>query len=304
MADGVDEEIEAELERQRREARRDQFRKQAGQIAKDAVKKKVKKKLAAVGRKAAARAGTAMAAEGAAVVAGAASWPLIGTILAVVTVIILILSLIFLVMTSITVICNSDSYVGRLAKFAGELTGVIDKGICDSLSGVQGVVSFLDSGQILQPPQTITCPNLSFEPPEYIEKIECENCVDLTKQGLTGIPVKASANPWADPFVAGRLEAMRLGTAQNTDFRVTEAFCPTVFHKSRNHYNGKAVDLNLFVGLIGDKARTAKLYRDAESVGFSNIRCEYPEGYLEEFGISCFAPPHSTSGHIHVESLN
>ena len=288
----VDEELQAyqeELERQRQVERLKQRRSENTPLnlvksaAKNYAKKAVKK--AAVG---AARS----------VAVAAAPY-----VLSVVAVLALIVGVVMLILISMTAICNSEGFSGSLARVGstvGSYVGVLPADVCEKLSGLQGVISFIDRTAVPAPPVAgLTCPAAIKPPPRYDLPVRCIDCVDLRD---LGIPVKAqNTNPYANRALSDRLKRM-ITEKNNNTFQVTEGFCPVVNHASLNHYNGFSVDINLKPGYAGNSGMLRQMILDAQAVGFTSILCEFPVNYLP--GEDCRARSTTRGDHIHIEEPN
>lgn len=296
----VDEEIlayEEELKRRREEERRrrEEVKQAARQGVKGAGRSIAGKAVKSAGKKAAIAAGQATTS------LLAASAPFI------VPALIAILAIgfvIMIVLITLTASCYSENLGGRLGQFARSAAGVGSLSVmggeggsgefCDSLRGLRGVVTVLDTGQ-LPPPGGEFCPR-NIKPPAG-HTIDCKNCVNLEERG---IPVKPrpQTNPFADPRITDRLQ--RLLQVNNT-FLITEAFCPTANHDDHDHYNGLAMDLRLKDEFGQDREKLAKLYYDMKNLGFSPVVCEFQAGYLESYGITCKTFEKTIGGHFHIE---
>ncbi|MDP3993809.1 MAG: hypothetical protein U1C57_00795 [Candidatus Doudnabacteria bacterium] len=292
----VDEELQAyqeELERQREEQRLKQRQTQNSprNLAKSAAKSYVKE----AGKKAAKR---AVASAATSIAAAAAPY-----VLPVVAVVVLIGALVFFVLVSLTAICNQEGLSGsllRVGSTVGSYVGVLPADVCEKLSGLQGVVGFIDRTTVSVPPVAgLTCPAAIKPPPRYDMQVKCIDCVDLKS---LGIPVKTTnTNPYANRGLGDRLKRM-ISEKNNNTFQVTEAFCPVVNHASPNHYNGFSVDINLKPEYAGNAEILRQMILDAQAVGFVSILCEYPVNYLP--GEDCRARSTTRGDHIHIEEPN
>ena len=264
--------------------------------ARNAAKRAVKKAV----KRTAVRAGAYIASSAVAALA-----PIWGSIAVVLIIISLLIGFVILTMA---VVCNVDTWTGTFARIGSSATyflGFSQSDYCKAfrMKGAQSLVNFIDKGNFPQGPGTQICPADIHPPLRYSDmKVDCKDCVDIA---VAGVPIKPppspgssdGANPYANRSLVFRLQRLQ---EINKDFRVTEAFCPTVPHSSPEHYNGLAVDINLTPNLAGDKARLAKLTNDSVAVGFS-VLCEYPQGYLSNFGIDCGEASTTEGGHLHLE---
>lgn len=225
----------------------------------------------------------------------AGALPEIGLILLI---IVLILGVVLIVIITIASICNARGMKGRLARTASSYVLPVD--VCKAFSGFSSqAADFVDRAEV--PPVGGTYCGADIHPPAAAV-MDCATCVNLEDRG---IPVKArpapgstnGANPFADPRMADALARL---LSINQTFIITEAYCPTVNHDDPAHYNGTAVDMAPKPQYAGDRAVAAKLYRDVVSLGFANVVCEYPAGYLDAYGITCRQFEQTTGGHIHV----
>lgn len=277
----IDEEL---IERQEEEERRKKQQNVIRNTGKRQLEKQVEKKVV----KAAARA----------MLAGL--WPYI---IGAIVFIIIFLLVLFIIVGTFVALCNPEGLTGRLAKAGLSFTGVIPQGLCESFGSLGGgAVSYIDQVQI-PPVGGQTCPSNIKPPSKSI--IDCPFCKNIEEPPYN-IPVKPrpppgstdGANPFADEEMASKLKGLFLA---NQTWRVTEAFCPTVNHNSPNHYNGRAVDINLKPEFSQDKQKLARLYFDAKQIGFVNVLCEYPIDFLKEYGVVCAATEKTAGGHIHIE---
>jgi hypothetical protein len=124
----------------------------------------------------------------------------------------------------------------------------------------------------------------------------CRNCVALAKEN---IPVNKGIGEYVDFNLAKKLKTLAV---LNSNWRITEAYPPTVRHLSFCHYNGTCVDLGLYM----DKRSASNLSilcKDALSVGITILN-EYSDPKLVTADTQCPASnvfETTRGGHLHVQ---
>ena len=125
------------------------------------------------------------------------------------------------------------------------------------------------------------------------------NCRDCLPLRSTKIPFTNDIGEYVDFKLASKLGRL---AAINSNWRLTEAYPPTVKHLSFCHQNGTCVDLGLY-----PEKRTSKnlsqLCKDALRVGLTIVN-EYSDTSL--FSVDSLCPDSNifettTGGHLHVQ---
>lgn len=122
----------------------------------------------------------------------------------------------------------------------------------------------------------------------------CPDCA-IIPPSIT-VKNRSASDKLSSPLISKLRSSAMLNCSEK--WRVTEAFPPTVAHKDKDHYNGRAVDIALDPNFNEDtKKRTEKqtarkeiLKQCLKSAGFSNIVDEYDHYYAT-----------TTGNHFHVE---
>ncbi len=124
----------------------------------------------------------------------------------------------------------------------------------------------------------------------------CRDCVLLKD---TVIPVAKDIGEYVDYKLAAKLRRL----AQiNSNWRLTEAFPPTVRHLSFCHQNGTCVDLGLYYEKRNSK-ELSQLCKDALRIGLTIVN-EYADPRLYSAKSLCPASnvfETTTGGHLHAE---
>lgn len=134
--------------------------------------------------------------------------------------------------------------------------------------------------------------------PEDLTAIEprCDNCVNVVDMG---IPVAEWSNVYVNKSLAQKLKALY---DLNKEWRITEAYPPTVEHINSCHRNGTCVDIGVYPRIIS-AAKVSSLCRDARAVNL-NITNEYFSQTLNSVNSFCPKPAQfetTSGGHLHVK---
>ena len=129
----------------------------------------------------------------------------------------------------------------------------------------------------------------------------CTGCVDISTKGIpysTGGGLIAGKNTWLQPALVAKLERLK---TLNNNWRVNEAYPPTVDHSSACHFNGGCAD----IGMMSNQsaAELNKLCQAADNAGLTGILNEYT-AYKAADIPNCPAPRTyntTTGGHLHVQ---
>lgn len=130
-----------------------------------------------------------------------------------------------------------------------------------------------------------TCPNCIFSAPtsaytntknplrpEDFAKFSCQSCLPLV-----GVPNNGNTNTNVDPSIRDNIMAMNEDLkSQNIDWRLNEAFPPTVHHKADCSYNGTCIDAGL------KNNSTENIKRFIETANNNGLRVQYEVKTPEE----------------------
>ncbi len=134
--------------------------------------------------------------------------------------------------------------------------------------------------------------------PEDLTAIEprCSDCVNVVDMG---IPIASWSNVYVNRSLAQKLKALY---DLNKEWRITEAYPPTVDHINTCHRNGTCVDIGIYPRLLS-ATKISELCKDVKSVGLS-ISNEYSDQRLYSTNSSCPKPAKfetTSGGHLHVK---
>jgi hypothetical protein len=134
--------------------------------------------------------------------------------------------------------------------------------------------------------------------PEDLTAIEprCDDCVNVVD---IGIPVAEWSNVYVNKSLASKLKALY---DLNKEWRITEAYPPTVEHISSCHRNGTCVDIGVYPRIIS-ATRVSNLCEDAKAVSL-DITNEYFGKNLNSEGSECPKPAQfetTSGGHLHIK---
>jgi hypothetical protein len=124
----------------------------------------------------------------------------------------------------------------------------------------------------------------------------CQNCVNVVDMG---VPVAEWSNVYVTKPLAFKLKQLY---EQNKDWRITEAYPPTVDHINTCHRNGTCVDIGVYPRLLS-ASRISVLCRDAQRLKI-NITNEYFDPDLNLQNSFCPRPSSyetTQGGHLHIK---
>ncbi len=123
----------------------------------------------------------------------------------------------------------------------------------------------------------------------------CRTCVLIENKGLV---IDSDRGEYLDTALIKKLTLL---AGENKNWRITEAYPPTVQHLSFCHQNGTCADIALQRNLL-NKDRLSNLCKDALAAGLTVVN-EY--GDLKYYSPNSFCPKPNifettTGGHLHV----
>jgi hypothetical protein len=124
---------------------------------------------------------------------------------------------------------------------------------------------------------------------------KCHNCINVVD---LGVPVAEWANVYVTKSLALKLKKL---SDINKNWRITEAYPPTVDHISPCHRDGTCVDIGIYPRLLS-AARISELCRDLKGLNI-NITNEYGSPTLNQKNSFCPAPLRfetTLGGHLHL----
>lgn len=132
----------------------------------------------------------------------------------------------------------------------------------------------------------------------------CDNCVNLV---AAGIPVSSSANALLNSGLTDKLKT--LAATLKSDWQVTEAFPPTVKHKSACHNDGTCLDINFAsdkdniqkINAFLAAAKAAGLRPIYEVQTDAEVRAVIGRGFTGSLGAGDIRSTNVTAPHFHVE---